>query len=954
MSLVLCLIFFLSGASALIFETLWFRLVGLTLGNSVWASSIVLSSFMAGLALGNLLAARHGPRICRPLVAYACLEVAIGATGFALVPILPGLTPLLNPLLGTFLDTPWILNPLRLLISFALLLVPATAMGATLPLLVKTLSLREPNFGRVLGRLYGWNTLGAVAGALGGEVFLIGAVGMLGTGLVAAFLNGLAAVSALALAPKFRFAVSNETGAGVSTESRAAVSAPSLSPGGRRLLAAAFLSGATLLGLEVVWFRFTLLFINGTSLAFAFMLSVVLCGIAVGGFIASWWLKLRPLAYKLTPLIALVSGATAVFTYISLPDVLGSLSAGPVSVMSGVLFIFLGRSLEEEIPDKTRAAAWLTSANTVGAVVGSLIAGFVLIPSVGLELSFFILALWYGGVALSSLRAGFRLSPRTRGEATTLRLAGVGFVLLLAFFPFGLMKNHYFPMVLGPYLGDGSQVEAVEEGLTEAAFYLRKDLFGQPRYHRLVTNGISMSTTTFRAKRYMRLFAFWPVAVHPEATRALLISYGVGVTARALTDIDTLESIDVVDISQNLIDLSQVVSVFPEDHPLQDPRVTVHIEDGRFFLQTTEQVFDIITAEPPPPKNAGIVNLYSQEYFELLHDRLAPRGIATYWLPVYQLRVDEAKAITKGFCLAFADCSLWTGAGTEWMLVGTREHPGGTNQEDFGAQWSKPRSAKRLSAIGIESPELLGTLFLGDARFLAEWTGDTPPLTDNYPHRVYPDVPYLSAPSKPSQSEYLRVMAERGARDRFKESDFIRSLWPEETYLQTLDYFQYQTIVNQHLARGGAGIPELHFLLTQSDLRSLPLMLMTTDEEDVPILEDAVRRNVQDPMLDYLLAAHAMGDRDYDRAVEHFDRGLARDPGSAELVRFRILALVLSGEQEKARESAEALRAREARQPERAGQAGQAGQGTQNDVRFWAWLETILNSGASSESTAGR
>ena len=356
MPLVLCLIFFLSGASALIFETLWFRLVGLTLGNSVWASSIVLSSFMAGLALGNLLAARHGPRIQRPLVAYAGLEIAIGATGFALVPILPGLTPLLNPLLGTFLDTPWILNPLRLLISFALLLVPATAMGATLPLLVKTLSLREPNFGRVLGRLYGWNTLGAVAGALGGEVFLIGAVGMLGTGLVAAFLNGVAAVSALAIAPKFLAAVSNET--------RAAVSAPSLSPEGRRLLAAAFLSGATLLGLEVVWFRFTLLFINGTSLAFAFMLSVVLCGIAVGGFIASWWLKFRPLTYKLTPLIALVSGAAAVFTYISLPDVLGSLSAGPVSVMSGVLFIFLGRSLEEEIPDKTRAAAWLTFANT--------------------------------------------------------------------------------------------------------------------------------------------------------------------------------------------------------------------------------------------------------------------------------------------------------------------------------------------------------------------------------------------------------------------------------------------------------------------------------------------------------------------------------------------------------------------------------------------------------------
>ena len=943
MSLVLCLIFFLSGASALIFETLWFRLAGLTLGNSVWASSIVLSSFMAGLALGNLLAARHGPRVERPLVAYAGLEVAIGVTGFALVPILPGLTPLLNPLLGSFLETPWVLNPLRLLIAFSLLLIPATAMGATLPLLVKTLSLRDANFGRVLGRLYGWNTLGAVAGALGGEVFLIGAVGLLGTGLVAALLNGVAAVSALVISPRYRVPVAMEPEEEIAGEPVA--SAPRLSREGKRLLAAAFLSGATLLGLEVVWFRFTLLFINGTSLAFAFMLSVVLGGIALGGFIASWWLKLRPLAYKLTPLLALVSGAIAIFTYISLPDVLGSLSAGPVSVMSGIIFIFLGRSLEEEVPDKTRAAAWLTFSNTVGAVAGSLIAGFVLIPSLGVELSFFVLALVYGGIALLSLRAGFRSSPRTRGEITTLRLAGVAFVLLLALFPFGLMKNHYFPIVLGPYLGDGSHVEAVEEGLTEAAFYLRKDLFGQPRYHRLVTNGISMSTTTFRAKRYMRLFAFWPVAVHPEATRALLISYGVGVTARALADTDTLTSIDVVDISRNLIDLSQKVSVFPEDHPLQDPRVTVHIEDGRFFLQTTEQEFDIITAEPPPPKNAGIVNLYSQEYFELLHDRLAPRGIATYWLPVYQLRVDEAKAITKGFCLAFEDCSLWTGAGTEWMLVGTRGHRGGADQQDFGAQWQKPRAARRLSAIGLESPKLLGTLFLGDARFLAEWTGDTPPLTDNYPHRVYTDVPYLSSPSEPDQreSEYLRVMGESGARNRFKESELIRRLWPEETYHQTLDYFQYQTIVNQHLARGGAGIPELYFLLTRSELRSVPLMLMSTDEEDLPILEDAVRENVQDPMLDYLLAAHAMSDRDYHRAVEHLDRALARDAGSAELVRFRILALVLSGQQQKARESADVLRAREAR-----------GQAAGGDARFWAWLETVLDSQRPFESSVGR
>ena len=127
----------------------------------------------------------------------------------------------------------------------------------------------------------------------------------------------------------------------------------------------------------------------------------------------------------------------------------------------------------------------------------------------------------------------------------------------------------------------------------------------------------------------------------------------------------------------------------------------VHIEDGRFFLQTTEKRFDIITAEPPPPKNAGIVNLYSEEYFTLLRERLAPRGVVTYWLPVYQLEASEAKSLVNGFCGAFSDCSLWTGAGTEWMLVGTRGLGGPVDAADFERPWRDV--AAGFSTIGVET-----------------------------------------------------------------------------------------------------------------------------------------------------------------------------------------------------------------------------------------------------------
>jgi spermidine synthase len=166
---VLCGVLFISGASALVFESVWFHECGLVFGNSVWASAIVLASFMSGLALGNGLAGRFGSRVGRLMGVYAIAELMIAVSAIALTVILPLLTRALAPAFQPFVDSPWIINPLRLAVSFCLLLVPTTAMGATLPLLVKVLCRWQKGFGAALGLLYGWNTLGAVAGVLGGR-----------------------------------------------------------------------------------------------------------------------------------------------------------------------------------------------------------------------------------------------------------------------------------------------------------------------------------------------------------------------------------------------------------------------------------------------------------------------------------------------------------------------------------------------------------------------------------------------------------------------------------------------------------------------------------------------------------------------------------------------------------------------------------------------------------------
>src|SRR5216110_2777077 len=190
---VLCGVVFFSGTGALIFETLWLRLSGLAFGNSVWATALILSSFMAGLALGNALAASSRIRRWRPLHFYAVLEILVALFGCTIVFGLPVLGDLMRPVWQMLWDYQPTLLGLRFVISFLILLVPTTAMGLTLPVLIEDPVLRRTNFGRAIGLLYGSNTLGAVAGALLGETYLVATFGLHGTSVAAALAGCIAA-----------------------------------------------------------------------------------------------------------------------------------------------------------------------------------------------------------------------------------------------------------------------------------------------------------------------------------------------------------------------------------------------------------------------------------------------------------------------------------------------------------------------------------------------------------------------------------------------------------------------------------------------------------------------------------------------------------------------------------------------------------------------------------------
>jgi hypothetical protein len=388
-----------------------------------------------------------------------------------------------------------------------------------------------------------------------------------------------------------------------------------------------------------------------------------------------------------------------------------------------------------------------------------------------------------------------------------------------------------------------------------------------------MTDGVSMSSTAVFARRYMKLFAIWPLALHPDPRDALLISYGVGSTARALVDAPELERIDVVDLSREVLELSDLLFPDPREHPLRDPRVRVHVEDGRHFLHLTEQRYDLITGEPPPPKNAGVVNLYTREYFELMHERLREGGIVSYWLPVHNLLESDAQAILRAFCDVFADCSLWVGHDLDWMLVGTRGLRGPRDEGAFGRQWRIPRVAQELRRIGFERPEQIGATFLGDGEWLRERIGDALPLTDDWPKRL---SDRLQADARGAFGSWMDVAA---ARERFRASALVRGWWPARLRERTLDYFEAQARIAESARAAPLGFAErlagVDALLDQG-LGSAALWRLGVTHDQLGAIESALARGRPAAPHRRTLGIAALAAGDFERASRELAAARAR------------------------------------------------------------------------------
>ncbi len=885
---VLCVVLFLSGTGALIFETLWLRLSGLAFGNSTWAAALILSSFMTGLALGNGLAASSKIARWRPLQLYATLELLVALCGCTIVFALPLLGEWLRPVWHMLWNSQPMLLGLRFVVSFLILLLPTTAMGLTLPVLIDDPLLRQADFRRAIGFLYGSNTLGAMVGAVVGEAFLIRTLGLYGTSLVAGLSACIAATIALLAA---RFGARGSVGAFESADVSAHSRFPLRFGAGyrlpRRLLFVSFGTGLIFLALEVIWFRFLRLYVVSSATAFAIMLAVVLAGIGLGGLLTGVFRHSFARSNQLLPILLLGAGVLVLLSYLFFPGgfiptptgvfdlrwgeiaILSVALMFPVALVSGALFPSIAADVQASVGDRMNSAGIATLFNTTGAAVGPLLASFIMLPSLGYQRSLIVCAAGYALLSLLVTQRADWSFHRPVGVIT----AGLWAALLLglALFPRRRAEVH-FEHASRPYETDDhgqvlARVVKRIEGTSDTWQLLQRDLFGQPYYYRLLSDAFSMSATNPRNQRYMRLFAYLPLAFNPVAKDVLLICYGCGVTADAFTHKSSLERIDVVDISKEVFALADFYSGIDYSNPLRDARVHPIIQDGRFFLQASPQRYDIISGEPPPPKIAGAVNLYTKEFFSLMRSRLKEDGIATFWLPINQLKMDETKAILRAFYNAFPNTSVWGSADQDWIMMGINGPGRRISEEELRRLWNDPATGADLRRIGIEVPQQLGALFLMDSDDVDRVTHSAAPLTDLYPKRLT-DEPWNDEANHRFALTYMTAPA---AVQRFAHSSLINRIWPETLNATAANLESFFVLrQSQYLSQtiGSNKLAELDLYLRHSRLRIPVLEVLGSDALRVSIAERVARASPEVP-LEIMpdLIAGALAQRNIDRAI---------------------------------------------------------------------------------------
>lgn len=904
-------LFFCSGLSGLIYQVTWVREFGTVFGNTVYSASLVVAVFMLGLGLGSYAIGRWADRrvAAHPeslLRAYGVAELAIAALAAVVTAILPHLdwmsvagasyTPGANG--WHFLAAQSYVS--RAGIAVALLLPVTVVMGGTLTLLIRHLVGRgvETSAQRAAW-LYGVNTCGAAIGCVSTDVLLVPAMGLRATQGVAIALNVVAGLGALALPTRASQVRATTAGSRHVRAPIAAAPARVLDQTHQLALVATSvalaLTGFAAMGFEIVWLRHLSLVLGQFRAVFSTVLTVVLIGIGVGSLIAGALQPrmTRPAVWLMAAQGALASSALLGIATIHAETVheagvgLSAALAGASPFVRGVSelwfnakpvlaevavpallmgFAFpIGNALVQHVAASVgQRAGTLYLANTVGAVAGSLVTGFALLPLVGIQISAVILA-------VTAIAAIGPLHLASRGgmmpAVAAVGLAGVAIALFLQLpSDFVLRRAQALP----------SDVLALSEGVNEVIAVTDE---GQGAL--LWTNGHPMAGTEPLGQRYMRALAHIPLLAMDRPERALVIGFGVGNTAHAATLHPSVRHVEVAELSPHVLAHAHHFGD-ANHHVLRDRRLSVYVNDGRHhLLMQPPASYDLITLEPPPIAHAGVGALYSREFYALARTRLRAGGYLSQWLPVYQVPADTTLAMIRAFVDVFPQAVLLSGAKADLILVGTTAASIEVDPSRLAlALAAAPDVSADLARLSLGSVrELVGT-FIGSARTLAAASRDAVPVTDDKPRQEYSVRSLLNAGRSAqitSSSTPLIDLSEIGewCPRCFADGTPVALVSGIDLYLTLLDRF--------YTAPGGSNA-QSRWDSTRTIDGSAYLGAILTDSADVRMLVGTTLLNRGDTA----------------RAIEEFRRAVLLDAANAAARYHLATALLGAGEDEEA------------------------------------------------------
>ncbi len=761
-------LFVLSGLAALVYQVLWVRLLSLSFGTSAFAVSTVLAVFFSGLALGSALFGRAADRARHPLRWFAGLELVIAAFGLASPWLLDGVGWLYLQL-GLDAGTPLALRTAaRLVFSFLALIVPTTCMGGTLPVLSRAVARDIRFIGRRVGWLYTLNTAGAVLGAALVTFYLLPEFGVQTSLRLAAACNVLTGVGGLLLAR----AAARDVPAAVGPEA-AAPPPPPADPGLpspvtlRRLY---FVSGAAALALEVLYTRVFSIVLGDTVFVFGMIVVVFVLQLALGSYAATRRLPAAPQAVRALGWCYLQI-AVSVLVTILLLDKLGAplvvlseavrrgpLAGAPAWVGDNLvrfvliyLILFypvfqMGRTFPLMVRLVCRdpntvggSVGALYQWNTVGSIVGSLAAGFVLLPLVGSQKGLMLMAVLEGWIAC-------RLWSRRPAAAAAVPLAaGVLLWLFLPAWNYGGMHREAF--------------HNRERIAVDLASWLKGLYAPEVRYH---SEGVNSTVLVFQSKEDVLtlsvgskvqasnhpadhltqvLLGALPPLLHPDPREVLVVGCGTGTTLGTIARFP-VDRLDLVELSGNVLPATELFH--PWNHrPFEDPRVTTFLEDGRNYLLTTPRRYDVIAVDSFDPFQFGTNNFFTREFFAMARGRLKPGGLLCMWLPINQLARDDLLIILKTMGVVFPYASLWDFGMEQTMLVAGDEPPAADLPRWRGLLSTEGVRAS-LGQFGLDHPAALLALFSVPRSAFRDVPESVPLNTDDRPVLEYASAKSLS------------------------------------------------------------------------------------------------------------------------------------------------------------------------------------------------------------------